>query len=284
MKENIENKISQKGEKQSSDVISKTKEGLTNSLDEKFVKRIEFLMKLEEIESDVDDDTFRVIWDNSFQRLSSEKLRSFEATLNEYVDVLDNETLKKLYYLGFTDFVLQRIDVRKFKSDKDFYVKLFVDWHTDLLLNCWSYFEKELINWLVEAEEYKVILNNIYKFKTNTQYILNKIIDRWWGAYICENLYKHFDKIDIYETTKRMEKNGVTYKDIYSFVQRYREYLSNKASPKVDEPRNHTHHWSNQWREAIVTAMEKVENNPNLTPEQKREMLDNYREAMNSIY
>ena len=127
MKENIENKISQKGEKQSSDVISKTKERLTNSLDEKFVKRIEFLMKLEEIESDVDDDSSRIIGSEDIQRLTPKKLRSFEPTLNEYVNVLDNETLKKLYYLGFTDFALQHMDMQKCKLDKKFSVKLVVD-------------------------------------------------------------------------------------------------------------------------------------------------------------
>ena len=225
MAESIENKISQNWEKQSSNIIDKTREWVSDAIDTKFFRRIEFLMKLEEIEWDVDDDTFRVIWDNSFQKLSPEKLRSFEPTLNEYEDILDNETLKKLYYLGFKDFVLQRKDILTFKSDKDFYVKLFVDWHIDFLLDRWSYFEKELINWLVEAEEYKAILNNIDKFKINTQYILNKIIDGWWGSYICENLYEHFDKVNIYETTQRMEKHGVSYKDIYSFIQRYKSYL-----------------------------------------------------------
>ena len=224
MKEDIEKKFSQEWEKQSSSVIDKTREGLSDNLDKKFVKRIEFLMKLEEIEWDADDDTFRVIWDNSIQRLSPRILRNFEKTLNEYVDVIDNEILKKLYYLWFTDFALQHIDMQKFKIDKGFAVKLFVDWHIDLLMNCEGDFEEELINWLVEAKEFNAILNNIDIFK-NTQYILNKIIDWWWWTLICENLYKHFDKINIYETTQRMEKNGVSYKDIYSFIQRYKSYL-----------------------------------------------------------
>ena len=292
MKENIENKISQEREKQSSNVIDNTREWVWGTLDDKFVRRIKFLMKLEEIEWDVDDDSVRIIGSEDIQRLSPKKLHDFTPTLNEYEDILDNEILKKLYYLWFTDFVLQHIDIQQFKLDKDFSVKLFVDWHTDLFSNCRSYFEKQLINWLAEAGEYKAILNNIDKFKTKTQYIVNRIIDQWWGACICEDLNKHFDKIDIYETTQRMEKNGVGYKDIYSFIQRYESYLSSKVSDKVDEktakkvnePRKHTHQWSYHRREAIVSAMERVENDPNLTPEEKREMLDDYRKAMDSIY
>jgi len=224
MKENIDTNITPKEEKLSSSIIDKTKEWVSDTIGAKFIRRIEFLMKLEEIEWDVDDDSARIIGSEDILRLSPRILRNFEKTLNEYADVLDNEILKKLYYLWFTDFVLQHIDIQKFKIDKEFTVKLFVDWHIDFLMNCEGFFEEELINWLVEAKEFNAILNNIDIFK-NTQYILNKIIDWWWWTLICENLYKHFDKINIYETTQRMEKNGVSYKDIYSFIQRYKSYL-----------------------------------------------------------
>jgi len=224
MKENIDTNITPKEEKLSSSIIDKTKEWVSDTIGAKFIRRIEFLMKLEEIEWDVDDDSARIIGSEDILRLSPKKLRNFESTLNEYVDVIDNEILKKLYYLWFTDFALQHIDMQKFKIDKGFAVKLFVDWHIDFLMNCEGFFEEELINWLVEAKEFNAILNNIDIFK-NTQYILNKIIDWWWWTLICENLYKHFDKINIYETTQRMEKNGVSYKDIYSFIQRYKSYL-----------------------------------------------------------
>ena len=229
MKESIENKNSQNEEKQSSSIIDKTREWVSNTIDTKFIRRIEFLMKLEEIEWDVDDDTFRIIWDNSTQRLSPWTLRSFESTLNEYEDILDNEILKKLYYLGFSDFVLQHIDIQHLKLDKDFSVKLFIDWHIDLLSNCGGYYERKLVDWLIETGEYELVLNNIDKFKIENQYIVNRIIDQWWGDYICKDS-KHINGIAIHQTAERMEKHGVKYKDIYSFIQRYKGYLDNATT------------------------------------------------------
>ena len=41
--------------------------------------------------------------------------------------------------------------------------------------------------------------------------------------------------------------------------------------------------WSNQWMEEIAEVMKKINNDPNLTYEQKRQALEDYRRALSAI-
>lgn len=43
------------------------------------------------------------------------------------------------------------------------------------------------------------------------------------------------------------------------------------------------HFWSNEWMDKIAEVMKQVQDNPNLSYEEKRKILDDYRKAMSSV-
>lgn len=205
-------------------VTTKTNANLIESLKTDFVRKYEFLSKLESFTDDIDDDSARIIWEK-YYNLSPKRIKEFEPTLNEYLDILDDKIMLKLYNFGFKDFVLHHMDIFKWRLDTSFITKLFIDWYTDHI-SVKSINKRKLIDSLVLSKEYETIINNIDFFKGYIQYIVNRIIDEWWWTYICDYLSTYLNEINVYQTIERMEKCGVEYNHIYSFIQRYKSYLN----------------------------------------------------------
>lgn len=209
-------------------VTTKTNANLIESLNSNFVRKYEFLSKLESFTNDMDDDSVRIIWEK-YYTLPQKRIKKFEPVLNEYLDILDDEIMLKLYNFGFKDFVLNHMNIFKWRLDASFITKLFIDWYIDYISPKFVN-KRELIDSLVWSKEYEIIIDNIDYFKDNVQYIVNKMIDEWQWTYICDYLSTYLNKINIYQTVERMEKAGVEYKYIYSFIQRYKSYLEESST------------------------------------------------------
>lgn len=170
---------------------------------------------------------------NNDDEKKNRQIKKYEKLLlTKYIDVIDTATIKKLYNIGCEDFIIDNIDLFKWKVDNELAMQLVGGWCTDLVLSRPDIFwaiENEVLDKLVKSGLYNDILTNINLFKTIPyEKIIDTIIDNWWWSSITE--YElDFSKLNVEKVINKMLNNGVSTGIIKTLMNNYKKYLEDNT-------------------------------------------------------